>query len=85
MMQKWEYLIVIVEGVTIKGRGYQDIVTFDGRRSTGKIGHDEWWEGETDNIWNILDKLGEQGWELVSVKKHGGYTQGYYFFKRPKE
>lgn len=32
-----------------------------------------------------LDKLGEQGWELVAVTCNGNGTPLRFYFKRPKE
>ena len=72
-MQKWEYLTYQFcighkpEGYRINGELFER--TFDHKALTDNLKFDQ----------AMLNKLGEQGWELVSQ------TDGeVYYFKRPK-
>jgi len=74
-MQKWEYLYIL------KARGLAD-------RKKGEywVGPDDWinsvmspmgvekWEG--DNFVDLLNRLGDQGWELVSVSPRSDVVGG---------
>jgi len=83
-MQRWEYWW---------GRIWRISVLKSGKWSTHyelKVGNDTLMG---QDVWDYVDKLGEAGWELVSVvpeiQTHAGggtFTDGYMlWFKRPVE
>lgn len=71
-IEKWEYLIVSAPSRTNfspSGNSYM-------RKETGNFGV------EAFVLEQQLDKLGANGWELVSIS--GPPTDPIYYFKRPK-
>jgi len=74
MENKWEYKIVYLARFNENGR---DIVKNDSE-------HNYVWEIETEEI---LNKLGEDRWELVQMSDtflNNEYGDGYGIFKRKK-
>lgn len=69
---KWEYLIVAGGNVNLTGVGSE----MSKRKADGSF-------REASVVQRNLDKLGQQGWELVTV--HGLPTEPIYYLKRPKE
>lgn len=69
---KWEYLIVAGGNVNLSGVGSE----MSKRKADGSF-------REASVVQRNLDKLGQQGWELVTV--HGLPTEPIYYLKRPKE
>ncbi|MBL8187933.1 MAG: hypothetical protein JNK38_07995 [Acidobacteria bacterium] len=69
---KWEYLIVTGGNVNLTGVGSE----MSKRKADGSF-------REASVVQRNLDKLGQQGWELVTV--HGLPTEPIYYLKRPKE
>ena len=70
-MQKWEYLFVTSKAAKNVLRPYY---------INGKPMKD--WENNMP-IYDYITKLGEQGWELVSITQ--SLVDQTYNFKRPKE
>ncbi len=71
-MQKWEYLRVTV---IYTDNDKIDSVSANNREFLRLIDHDEWDA--------YLNKLGIEGWELLSVNMwNDGWDEAYYF-KRP--
>ncbi|HNT78811.1 MAG TPA: hypothetical protein PKH77_27720 [Anaerolineae bacterium] len=80
VMQKWEYLVIEGQNISSKGKGF---LAPDVRAQKIWIGDDEFDRDEG------LNKLGEQGWELILVydcgRSSGGSDATFYyryFFKR---
>lgn len=69
---KWEYLIVAGGNVNLSGVGSE----MSKRKADGSF-------REASVVQRNLDKLGQQGWELVTV--HGLPAEPIYYLKRPKE
>lgn len=69
---RWEYLIVAGGNVNLTGVGSE----MSKRKADGSF-------REASVVQRNLDKLGQQGWELVTV--HGLPTEPIYYLKRPKE
>ena len=74
-MTVWEYLEVFANTV-------QDREWLDSRGRRGELGQQE---SGYDFYTSLLDQLGQDGWELVSVMGEGAMAGSYrFFFKRPK-
>jgi hypothetical protein len=69
-MQKWEYLTLIVG----HGNGKVDSIDANGSRILSKA--------KVSELYEYLNKIGLNGWEMVSVR-FSDPTE-YYYFKRPK-
>lgn len=69
---QWEYLIVTGGNVNLTGVGSE----MSKRKADGSF-------REATVVQRNLDKLGQQGWELVTV--HGLPTEPIYYLKRAKE
>ena len=69
---KWEYLIVAGGTANLSGVGSE----ISKRKADGSF-------REASVVQRNLDKLGQQGWELVTV--HGLPAEPIYYLKRPKE
>jgi len=69
-MQKWEYLEISWPG----GR----TVSINGKRH--KLS-----ELKIDSFYDYINKLGEEGWELVALTVLSITLDYRYIFKRPKE
>ena len=75
-MTVWEYLEVFANTV-------QDRQWLDSRGRTGELGQQE---SGYDFYASLLNQLGQEGWELISVMGEGAMAGSYrFFFKRPKE
>ncbi len=75
-MQKWEYAIVHWEG---SGNGQFRLVEFS---------HGKAWDKVSDSFCEILQKLGDDGWELTAtiptaLTKLFDNGRASYAFKRP--
>ena len=69
-MQRWDYAVFYFQA----GRGKKRFVAFTDQKS---------WEPIGDNDFlNVLDRLGEDGWEMVSSQLEGDGAEAWYF-KRP--
>jgi hypothetical protein len=66
-MQEWEYKYVVHTGWPARGRVRYEI--------NGQV-------VEGGEIWELMNELGTQGWELAAFRE---YDQGTYVFKRPIE
>ena len=82
-MKKWEYKAVYVD-ITKTGC---DAAYIERKVVTGRIEYLKQWlrqRGEKSNTTGsykqMLDSLGQQGWELVNVTR-----KDYFIFKRPKQ
>lgn len=76
-MQKWEYLALKHFSV---GAAYHAVLLF-----TGKTADEDTvlnFEGREDFL-AYLNGLGDEGWEMVSVKSGAG-SSGEMWFKRPE-
>jgi hypothetical protein len=88
-LQKWEYCF-FTTSTTQKDRWSPTIGVASVRYSAG--GDIEQVEGrsEEEAALNAMNKLGEEGWELVAIRESFNLSDGYgnssarYFFKRPK-
>lgn len=69
---QWEYMVVAGGNVNLSG------VSDLSRKQP-----DNAFAGEASVLQRNLDKLGQKGWELVTV--HGLPAQPVYYLKRPKE
>ncbi len=69
---QWEYMVVAGGNVNLSG------VSDLSRKQP-----DNAFAGEASVLQRNLDKLGQKGWELVTV--HGTPAQPVYYLKRPKE
>ncbi len=69
---QWEYLIVTGGNVNLTGVGSE----MSKRKADGSF-------REATVVQRNLDKLGQQGWELVTV--HGLPAEPIYYLKRAKE
>ena len=69
---QWEYMVVTGGNVNLSG------VSDLSRKQP-----DNAFAGEASVLQRNLDKLGQKGWELVTV--HGLPNQPVYYLKRPKE
>lgn len=72
-VDQWEYLIVTGGNVNLTGIGSE----------MGKRKQPDNSFREASVVQRNLDKLGQQGWELVAV--YGLPTEPIYYLKRPKE
>ncbi len=76
-MQKWEYLVVQLNGSTGQFGGEKVFARY--------VNEQEIRDWKKSSLHALLNQLGEDGWEMVSTT---GYTAGgsinSLFFKRPK-
>jgi len=70
-MQKWEYVEVVVHFLP---DGKLDFISENGKTVP--------FENEIPNRHHYLNKLGREGWDLVTVYPSTGWTEIYHF-KRP--
>lgn len=70
---QWEYMVVAGGNVNLTG-----VSDLSQRKQPENA-----FAGEASVLQRNLDKLGQRGWELVTV--HGTPTQPVYYLKRPKE
>jgi len=81
-MQKWEYKVVNVDVTKTEA----DAAYIDGKVVTGQIAEIKeslarfGEKSEARSYKQMLDSLGQQGWELVNVTR-----KDYFIFKRPKQ
>jgi len=75
-MQKWEYLELTI-GSTSFANNFKFEYSLNGERVEEKV---EGNPSDRPSTWKLMNKLGNQGWELVSVN----WQIHYYWFKRPK-
>ena len=89
-MQKWEYRFVIVEkyGKGIFGFVLPSDISWKVRYVNGKTVQN--WTDVT--LYNYLEEVGKQGWELVSMAPHMNIKSGtlpedqlYLVLKKPSE
>ena len=72
-MQKWEYMTIYRAG------GYIGKVSYINEQVAGKNTFFGGWKG--DDFYTLLNKLGQQGWEVTGLSGHeGGF---YVVLKRP--
>ena len=70
---QWEYMVVAGGNVNLTG-----VSDLSQRKQPENA-----FAGEASVLQRNLDKLGQRGWELVTV--HGTPTQPVFYLKRPKE
>lgn len=79
-MQKWEYCTVgpITEhyGQPLADLASRNYLNAEGAQAKVKL--------ITDNLFLVISKLGEEGWEMVGCGNVGD-KQHLIYFKRPKE
>ena len=77
-MQKWEYIYVDVgsSGDTLGG------VWVNGNKEIGNGIFSK--SASISELWNYLNKLGDDGWEMVTTEAYDR-THRSYWFKRQKE
>ncbi len=71
-MQKWEYLFVITANEGKSDGDPQEILLINGRKEVF---------AQTPTRWEIAERYGEQGWELVAFDFEPYWKM---VFKRPK-
>lgn len=68
-MQRWEFALLSW------GAGLTEV---------GFTHHDSWRELPGEEFWDTLRRLGDEGWELVSVIEGPGIQKTQYWLKRPQ-
>ena len=66
-MQKWEYIVLQIGYPTQEGGGYV-------KRVNGKV-HPNWGKNAV-KIYDALNELGQEGWELVAIEMRGALSLG---------
>ena len=74
-MQKWEYLHLTIGSAVSSSLKFE--YSLNGERVEEKV---EGYPSDRPSTCKLMNKLGDQGWELVSVN----WQLNYYWFKRPK-
>ena len=69
-MQKWEYLEVI----------YADVVTSVNGKTIGEVGL---LRAKGPKVWEFLNEMGQQGWEVVGLASWGDAGWSRVLLKRP--
>jgi len=85
-MQKWGYCYIsgIKAGLHFE-TSYPRIVSFDSTEPHVKV-EELRKKPDHEEVFVVADaiaRLGEEGWEMVSVAAHGDYGNVTLFFKRP--
>ena len=76
-MQKWEYLrLDVFYKVTEEGGEVKSVVANYSEVLSNIIHPD---------LHNYINKLGSEGWEMVSERVSAGHQHTSYYFKRPIE
>ncbi len=72
-MQKWEYLYLEAH--------LQSAARPQATKANGQLLEDR------PNLWEYINKLGDEGWELVNVYNYAEPSRhkDYFVFKRPRE
>jgi len=76
-MQKWEHIVLQIGYPTREGGGYVKWVN-------GEV-HPDWGKNAV-NIYDALNELGQEGWELVAIEMRGSgqlWKDPLYVLKQP--
>jgi hypothetical protein len=68
-MQHWEFAMLTWGG---------------GETQVGFTHHESWRHQAGEEFWEIMRRLGDEGWELVSTTQAAGGESSLYWFKRPQ-
>lgn len=72
-MQKWEYILVEAS-----------LYSFEDKLISIYVNSKEWREWKNRTLCQLVNYLGDEGWELITFSHNSKYEDKYLIFKRPK-
>ena len=72
-MQKWEYILVEAS-----------LYSFGDKLISIYVNSKEWREWKNKTLYQLVNYLGDEGWELITFSHNSKYEDKYLIFKRPK-